>query len=212
MSQDAEYESLRREILGDKDREFNIINFGSTATAGLIGLGFTTGQSLIFLTPLVVLTMALIQVKNVLYSSLTKAVHIRVVIESRTPDLNWEQCINRHRENVRNRRGPGYLLFEVSPYMAVTMVLGGICVLMACYFSIFPLKKIERIASLGMIEQIASFVFGFLWIYFSIHIGRRIRHATSGKYEKELEGEWKKIWISCVAEEKNISTRGSVSN
>jgi hypothetical protein len=211
MSQDAEYESLRQEILGDKDREFNIINFGFTATAGLIGLGFTTGQSLIFLTPLVVLTMALIQIKNVLYSSLTKAVHIRVAIESRNPDLNWEQCINRHRENVRNGRGPGYLLFEISPYMTVTMVLGGICVLMACYFSIFPLKKIERIAPLGMLGQTASFVFGFLWVCFSIYIGRQIRHATSGEYERELEKEWKRIWLSCIAEEKNTSTRGSVS-
>lgn len=190
MSQTTEYESLRQEILEDKEREFNIITFSFTATAALIGFGFSTNpkEPLMFLTPLPILTMALIQLKNVLYSSLTKAVHIRIVIESGNPELNWEHCINTYRNILRSKKKKGHPLFEISPHMIVIIVIGILCSLTTFYFS-------DK-----QYQQIISLIFIISWISFSVYISRRIWYAISGKYERDLEDMWAEIWAKRESE------------
>jgi len=183
MSHNIEYESLRQEILEDRQREFNILSLSLTTVAALIGFSFSTmpREPFMFLTPLPILTVALFQLKNVLYSSLTKAVHIRIVIESQDPSLNWEQCINDYRDMLRSKARRGFPLFQISAHMMVLIVMGVSCIVMALYFS----DRQYQPLSLAVL---------FAWVLFSVYINRKIQYAVSGKYEREVEKKWAKIW------------------
>lgn len=194
MSQENEYQTLRQEILDDQGREFNIINLSFTATAALIGFGFTASHrdALIFLAPLALLTMTLFQLNNILYYMLAKAVYIRVVIESRNPDLNWEHCIHSRRDILRKKRDASHLIFSVSNYNIITIIVGFLCVLMSYYYADCSYQRI------------ASVVFGSLWAIISIYINRKTQCAVSGDYEKELEADLIKIWAKRLAEREKI--------
>ncbi|HEX9989078.1 MAG TPA: hypothetical protein VGE45_11455 [Chloroflexia bacterium] len=108
MYKSDEYQTLRQELLDSYTREVNIVTFGFTATAAIIGFGFTTQSppsltALIFLVPLLMLALILLQVNNSIYTILTISVYIRVFFEEdENNGLHWERTISDLRTSLRH--------------------------------------------------------------------------------------------------------------
>ena len=66
-------------------RQVNLVTFAFTATVALIGYNLTAGNSnpAIFLLPLLILALLLVQLNNSLYTIFTISIYIRVFIEHR---------------------------------------------------------------------------------------------------------------------------------
>lgn len=104
MSKSDEYQTLRQEILDSFTREVNLIALGFTATAAIIGYGFTLPKPppLLFLTPILILTLIFLQLINSIFSILTISVYIRVFLEDESNSPYWETTISGLRAKFRD--------------------------------------------------------------------------------------------------------------
>ena len=190
MNQELEYQSLRDELLREQDREFNLISFSFTATAALIGFALSTDvpQSLIFLTPLIILTFTLLELNNLLYSALTKAVYLRF-IESENEDLYWEHVIDGYRNLLRGKAtqggkaAAGYLIFSSRASTWITVGIGYLCIVLTFFYR-------DSLFAAGV--SIFAFV---VWTAISLYFNHQIRQAVKGNFEENTEVKLAQIWI-----------------
>jgi hypothetical protein len=89
MDSKAVYETLRQELLDAYHRQINVVTFTFTATAAIIGFAFTAHNPMIFLLPILILWLCLVQLNNTMYSVFTISVYIRKFIESTNDFPRW---------------------------------------------------------------------------------------------------------------------------
>lgn len=200
---DMEYNSLRQEILEVANRELNLINFGVTATAAILAFAFNTKDPFIFLLPLTILYGTLTQLCNSLRQTLTVATYIRVCIESRRSDLNWESFVHELRTNLRshNRYSPWMRFTELNysvanselNYAIPIVFLGIVCAFFSCAYA----SQTHEI--------LVSICTTLIWIFFSARTLLQFRYAALGKYEKALETRFENLFLaSSKTEQKEV--------
>src|SRR5690242_7834321 len=107
MSISDEYQTLRNELLREYEREGNITTLAFTATAAIVGWGFTSqgADPIVYLLPLLLLALLLFHLINTLSTILRISVYIRVFIESnKRTGQYWETAISALRHKLRQER------------------------------------------------------------------------------------------------------------
>jgi hypothetical protein len=179
------YESLRQEILDTYNRQVNLVTFAFTAAAALMGFGFTAkdATSLVFLLPLVLMALLMVQLDNSIYNILTLSVYIRVVLERQNDMPKWETDIGNLREHLRDTKSeaPKLLkpfnpvtLFDSLVFAASAAAMGVICIVLSFSFAHF------------CFERWVSFVAAAGWIITCVILLRPVLFANSGEYERKL--------------------------
>jgi hypothetical protein len=188
------YETLRQEILDMYHRQINLVTFTFTATAAILSFGFTAKNPMIFLLPIVILWLSLMQLSNSMYSVFTISIYIRKSIEGTTDVAKWEQDISSLRTYLRERRPISALRyfnpiisFDVYHYAKAIIVMGIACIGLCVWYATFwpDLKDNEIVMS-----YLASFFGAIFWATRSIKLFEPIAFINSGKFEKELPGVW----------------------
>lgn len=187
MSNDAEYQSLRNELLAISSRQFSMLTFAFTATAALIGLGVNSenNKSLIVLTSLIILGFAGVQLVSHAYSTMRIATFIYYFIEPGNEDLNWETYMREYRNEIRQHKYNILSKFSWPSYEMLLIVVGWICVIIAGLLSFQQNAQFYKIAVILIV--------GFLWLLFSIWLRLRMNAAASGELDKELQSAWKAV-------------------
>lgn len=188
MDATEEYKTLRQEILDWYTREVNFVAFGFTATAAILGYGFTSHSTnpnanpLVFLVPILVLGLILVQLNNSISSILTISVYIRVFIECKSDGPKWETTIDTLRNHFRKQKRFRLvtILTEIQ-YALASIGMGIICVLLAFYYD--PSKQYYRISA----------IVGLAWLAWGIVWFRPLLRATSGQFERDLEEAYKEL-------------------
>jgi len=197
MDATEEYKTLRQEILDWYTREVNLITFGFTATAAILGYGFTAQGTnpnpnpLVFLVPILILGLILVQLNNSISSILTISVYIRVFIECKSDGPKWETTIDALRNHFRKQKRFHLvtLLTEIQ-YALASIGMGMICVLLAFYYD--SSKQYYWI----------SVMIGLAWLAWSVVWFRPLLRATSGQFERDLRKTYEEL------KARGISTNG----
>lgn len=178
-----EYQSLRQELLDSYNREVNLAAFTFTAASAAIGYGFTAQNTnpIIFLLPVLILGLLLVQINNSIYTILSVSVYIRIFIEDGS-DRKWERAISTLRSILRKRKRYNPLtLFTEIHYAVAAIVMGLICIVLSLlYSSSWYQYTISIIVALG-------------WLTYCVVMFRPIAYANSGLYEQELERDFGQI-------------------
>lgn len=201
-----EYKSLRTEILQLLEREVRLVIFSFTATAAILGFAFTQqrplreGAPLLFLIPLLVLTLVLLQLNDTARSLVRIAVYIRIFLELNDPALNWETKMNELRGKVQDDPFPPNVelgtfrriltfkrivantpLFSTQFYEIAAIILGFISIFLALSYadSLF-----EYVACGG------AFAF---WGFISATSHIQLQHVQSGRFKEYMECKWKAL-------------------
>lgn len=177
-----EYSSLRDELDRLSTRRFTTATFAVTATAALLGFAFQSSehQSLIMLTPLLILGFAGVQLVSQAFSTLRIVTYIRRFIEPQTDSLNWETSMHKYRVKV-----PEYAkLRSLSwpSYQGMVLALGWVCVILAGTF-----------AGGDTLSFVLTIVSGLLWLLFSVWLVIRMNQLSSGAVETALDDLWERI-------------------
>ena len=189
MSSCSEYESLRQEILELFDREFSAVTVGLTAAGAIIGFGLTQDKpnALIFLAPLFVLSLTLLQLKQCHYSIIQIAVYIRENLENK----GWESYMSFQRGLPKNRNPEDFITSFTMGYNFVAMTIGAGIV--SILFSLLYAPSLQQDTNLTLVISI----YLISLIYFAYVAGNVFHHTRTQvllKHEKALEKlvhEWK---------------------
>lgn len=185
-----EYKSLRTEILQKLNQELRFVSFSFAATTVILSFAFTQESSLLFLVPLLVLTLVLFQLNDSAHSLVRITVYIRVFLESNDPDLNWETTIYELRDKLRRQPFPADAeprifrrivrspLFGTLSHEVAAIALGFISILLAALY-------VD-----SWYEYVLCGVVAVFWVIASAGTHTQLRDVESGDYEKYLESLW----------------------
>jgi hypothetical protein len=210
-----EYKSLRIEILQLLNRELRLIIFSFTATAAILGVSFTQAGSfqegsLLFLVPLVILTLLLLQLNDIAHSVVRIASYIRIFLESNGPALNWETRMDKLRGAMRrdpyslsgelgtlSRIIAGLLthipLFGTLFYEISTIVLGFISILLATLFTYHYTASYPVSYADSLLQYVACGVSFVYWTLISTAAHTQLQGIQSRSFETYLERKWKAV-------------------
>ncbi len=202
MNPEIVYQTLRQELLEAYTRQVNLVSFAFTASVALIGYSLvaSTPNPLVFLLPLLILALLLVQLNNTGYTIFTISVYIRVFIERRYNIPPWETQISTLRSVLRKTRPFDPLrpyspvtLYDTVLYAVAATVMGGICIGLS-YFNSGQLP-----------EQLITVAVAAVWVAICVFAFRPLLYVNSGKYEEDLEKEWTALKTHRSAEGRTIA-------
>jgi hypothetical protein len=218
MDNKTVYDSLRQELLSTYGRQVNLIAFTFTATAALIGYGFSAQKPVIFLLPIIIFWLALVQLNNNLYGIFTISVYIRKSIEASNNFARWEQDISALREFLRTKK-PFELLkdfnplttFEAHNYSRAIRGMWIACCFLCIWYSVYWHYGQQGQQQLPSIETLFSITFAvgalYLWIRRGSKLLTPIEFINSGEYEKLLDEKWDQLEPSTASPKEKGSRR-----
>lgn len=180
MPQDTEYQTLRKEILDNAGRQFNMVSFALTVTAALIGYGLTSKNALVFLVPLLMIALTTIHLVRNIYSILRIASYIRSFIEPKEDNFKWETYMRQFRAEERKRKHPIHVRHTLPSYELVLVLTGWICVVLAFLHA-------------ESYQLIAVSIVAVLWLLFWVVVHRWISYETSGQLERDFDTIWAEV-------------------
>jgi hypothetical protein len=187
MSSSDEYNALRAEILHEYQREVNLSTLAFTATAIIIGYGFTAPhpRPIVFLVPLLLLTLLLFQLVNSCRTILTISVYIRSHIEKRNRYVQqrWETAVSMLRRKLQHEER-FHPLTELI-FAIFTALTGAICILLFLVFTtLYPT---------GWFEYVALAIAVVAWPIICIVSLLDLIKANHGSFERKVRGHFKNI-------------------
>jgi Ni,Fe-hydrogenase I cytochrome b subunit len=118
------YQTLRQELLNSYERTVTLTTFAFTATGALVGYALSANEPgsqlahasypFIFLLPLLILGLLIVQLTNSLYTIFTISGYIRIFIESEYEIPKWETDIGAFRFYLRKKK-PFKMLTPYNP-------------------------------------------------------------------------------------------------
>ena len=197
MDTKAVYQSLRQELLDAYHWQTNLVTLTLTVTGAIIGFGFTSDSQipLIFLLPLLIIWLSLMQLANSLYTVFTISVFIRKFIEAKSDVAKWETEISSLRRHLRGNKKDFKPLQRFNPittlyvyqYGRALFWMGIICIFL-CFSSSYYWKQSGVEFYVSVIASDLSLIFWlFVWWW---RLRDPIRFVSNGDFEKELETKW----------------------
>lgn len=105
VSKEAEYTSLREELIAHQSRRETVLSIGLAATAALIAVGVEQGSTYTLLLVLFILFAVHLQITDIHAGIQRIATYLRVVHEGEGSDLRWETASYLIRRADLDRQG-----------------------------------------------------------------------------------------------------------
>lgn len=195
-----EYKTLRQEILEMDKRKNNLVVYTVVATATIFGLAVEYPSSFIFLLPIIIIVSFGYQVLGLQRSILHNATYIAVVIEKKTPELNWETYVKNTRileskNKKRLRQLSNYLLFDLLGFLCVTISVTYTLIIDQNFSSIVSEIMSDLNQTLEILfkysqSTILLTVLVLLWfvvVYFLINWTKQMRECYGAESQSYLE-------------------------
>lgn len=154
----AEYNALREEVKTNSEITANIFTFSMTATAAILGYGFTSSLWPVFLAPLVLILPSLWYVSSQLTSTIRIAAYIKTFIEPQLQGLNWETRLHSQRSQQASSKLP-----EAKYTLSITGIYGSASIL-CMVLSFLYLDKQDRVELVIFIIAVVFILFPLLYI------------------------------------------------
>lgn len=177
MSREVEYNALRAEIREYQSRQFTMVSFAITATVTLIGYGTTNKNALVLVTPILILTLVLLQLVRNIFHIFRVGTYIRAFIKPNEVSLNWETYSRQFRILRTGQERLVHFRHDLPSYEVVLISTGWACIILSFIFSI------------GY-EFLVPLLLAIYWLIFWTMIRRRIKYQTSGQLEIDLDLIW----------------------
>ena len=161
----------------------NLAAFAFTASAAIIGYGFNVQEPkpLIFLLPLLILGLLVVQLNNSVYTIFTISVFVRVFIEPEDEIPKWETNIGALRTLLRKKPFEG-----LKSYNPITVLNAAIYVIVAALMGVICLFLSLSFATLWY-ERLLIAISAILWGIICNILFRPLAFINSGKFEEECE-------------------------
>ncbi len=161
-------------------------SFAITVTVGVISYGFTNSAREVFLAPLLILGLVLVQIVRSIYKILRISTYIKKFLERADTQLQWEGLVGRFREKERSRCHPGSRRSTWRSYELVLLGTGWLCVGLS--LSIPSWVRPWEVSS-----EWSTVVAAIVWMLVSIVVHRQVSYAVSGELEKTFLKIWEDI-------------------
>lgn len=217
---ESEYLTLRQEILDAMKGGANVLNLALTATTVIIGysLSLKDPEVFLFFAPILILSVAIIQISQSHLGVIQNATYIRLILEKST-DKRWESWMSAYRsmkvekfkdDNNLKKLNKILRLNFITRYYTLRyhtwacMLVGFVCFI---YALVYGLRKygnsIKNFPNESYVFDWEAFLFAsaFLilliwWIWISIQTHQTMQPSHVRKCEREYESDLK-IWLTC---------------
>jgi hypothetical protein len=205
-----EYNSLRQEILNHQNNRLTVLGLALTATAALIAAGIQLKNPYLPLVASFVLSAARMQLVYIHAGIQRISSYIRIILEDRNPELNWERASYYVRSSSIKKGAPVRNISSLRPTDNLLLYTGlGSNVLslyLACPTSIQQSRTPISIA-------LAVFVLWFgIWIYYGYTQVHEWNNMSAEDREAEKWIEFRKSLSMKIASKKRTAASRYRSN
>lgn len=179
----AEYVSLREELISHQGRRESVLSIGLTLTIALIAAGLELKNPYVLLSALLILLGIRVQITHIHSGIQRIAAYLRVVHEENNPDLNWETTSYQVRRATLKNQSPRFWKFEFlvapafSPMEYLLGLTGIVSIVAALFVAQTAQSKSTQTTYLVLILSAIGVIFWFGY-------GYRTRHLRSMKIEE----------------------------
>ncbi|MCA9875265.1 MAG: hypothetical protein KDE56_06850 [Anaerolineales bacterium] len=185
----AEYDSLRTELISHQSRRESAMSIGLTLSIALIAAGIELKNPYILLSVLLILFAIRVQITHIHSGIQRIATYLRVAHEENNPDLNWETTSYQVRLASLENQSPrvGKMSIFVTPaFSPMEYVIGltGIVAIVAAWFNAQTVSN----QTWRMV-----LIAGGIWVVAWIIYGFRTRQLHSMKMEENEAQSFREI-------------------
>jgi len=186
--QKLEYSTLRTELIALSGRQISILALTMTATGVIVGIGLdsNSNQSIVVLSPLMLLCFAGLQIISQAFATIRISSYISLFLEKETTHMRWETAMYHYRDSngIKAKRnlsaGLGWRSFQI-----IIPGVGFFC--LALSFILIDKSK-------DLWPQVwPPLVITLLWSAFSLFYVSRLERVASGEVDKWHRDHWAKV-------------------
>lgn len=195
VSKEAEYSSLREELISHQSRRESILSIGITAAVGLIVIGIDQSNPYTPLFALLVLIAVRIQITEIHAGIQRIATYLRVVHEGQNSDLHWETTsFSLRQADLKNPNSKRWVPKILPIFSSMEYFIALICIASWVIALSIGLAKPEPV----WVIQVLS---GLLWLAVWLIFGRMTKDLRTMTLEEKEENRIREILGLAKAEE-----------
>jgi len=176
-----EYNSLRQEILNHQNNRLTVLGLALTATAALIASGMELKNPSIPLVAPFLLLAARIQIVQIHAGIQRISSYIRIILEDKNPELNWEKASYFVRSNSIKKNASVRNISSIKPIDSLLFFTGIASNILAIYLA-FP-DPVQLGFVLFAVTCGISVLWLGAWIYYSYTKVREWANMTAEEKE-----------------------------
>jgi hypothetical protein len=159
VSKEAEYQSLRQELLEHQSRRLPILEMALGASAALFAAGLQLSNPYLPLIALFLLHSARVQIAQAVYGVQRIATYLRIMHEADDPQLNWETASYEVRRATQNEQAASRGLWNIAPILPMdNLILLASLAALALALGITLAPVFELVFPINLGPSLATFV------------------------------------------------------
>lgn len=177
-----EYNSLRQEILNHQNNRLTVLGLALTATTALIASGMELKNPSIPLVAPFLLLAARIQIVQIHAGIQRISSYIRIILEDKNPELNWEKASYFVRSNSIKKGASVRNISSINPIDSLLFITGIASNILAICLA-FPAPPVQQGFDPFTVTYVISILWLGAWIYYSYTKVREWANMTAEERE-----------------------------